>query len=459
MLSMRENKEKIYSSGILLSIVLIFFDAYEIFSIPISWIGMALLALLTLFEFKTMFSKNQKQILFYILLVILIPQLFFLYFFQADNSQIIYLILRIFNIVSFALVLMFSVNYFKGVNITSFIKNSKYVIYMFSSLTLYIFAAQIYDLFEPYRNRSNTNYFHDSEQSIFWLSEPHRAMGTFREPVLLITFLLPLVLIYLYKNNEKIYFISFFSGIALGLSRSNYLKIFCLVILIYTLINYFLTKEIKKQLFVFVLTAFAFSTFGVLECNLNQDSVECLEYEEDINKIINRDSVIDSNDLDESVVDIGNDRLNVLRYFLTSLNDVRPTSFLEINTDLQKYSSVEINEEMYFSNRTLPKYLLERYSTKNFGTGNYSLTEYGINFQNLFVFYTKALGILFPLLLFLFSMHFLTKQKINLETSFFLLFILFFFIGPVEEVNSYYGLIIGLTYNLFINKEFVNEKI
>ena len=46
-----------------------------------------------------------------------------------------------------------------------------------------------------------------------------------------------------------------------------------------------------------------------------------------------------------------------------------------------------------------------------------------------------------------------------LSTSFFLLFILFFFIGPVEEVNSYYGLIIGLTYNLFINKEFVNEKI
>ena len=143
------------------------------------------------------------------MLIILIPQLFFLYFFQADNSEIIYLILRIFNIVSFALVLMFSVNYFKGVNITSFIKNSKYVIYIFSSLTLYIFAAQIYDLFEPYRNKSNTNYFHDSEQSIFWLSEPHRAMGTFREPVLLITFLLPLVLIYLYKNNEKIYFISF----------------------------------------------------------------------------------------------------------------------------------------------------------------------------------------------------------------------------------------------------------
>ena len=62
MLSMRENKEKIYSIGILLSIVLIFLDAYEIFSIPISWIGMALLSLLALYEFKTMYSKNQKPL-------------------------------------------------------------------------------------------------------------------------------------------------------------------------------------------------------------------------------------------------------------------------------------------------------------------------------------------------------------------------------------------------------------
>ena len=110
--------------------------------------------------------------------------------------------------------------------------------------------------------------------------------------------------------------------------------------------------------------------------------------------------------------------------------------------------------------------LIERYLSiylkdtvqKNFGTGNYSLTEYGINFQNLFVFYTKALGILFHFYYSFFQCIF-SLNKINLETSFFLLFILFFFIGPVEEVNSYYGLIIGLTYNLFINKEFVNEKI
>ena len=52
------------------------------------------------------------------------------------------------------------------------------------------------------------------------------------------------------------------------------------------------------------------------------------------------------------------------------------------NTDYQEYSTININEEMYFSNRTLPKYLLQRYSTKNFGTGNYSLLKYDIKLPN-----------------------------------------------------------------------------
>ena len=35
----------------------------------------------------------------------------------------------------------------------------------------------------------------------------------------------------------------------------------------------------------------------------------------------------------------------------------------------------------------------------------------------------------------------------------FILFILFFFISPVEEVNAFYGLIIGVAYNLIFMKE------
>ena len=114
---------------------------------------------------------------------------------------------------------------------------------------------------------------------------------------------------------------------------------------------------------------------------------------------------------------------------------------------------------MYFSNRTLPKYLLQRYSTQNFGTGNYSLTKYKINVQNLFVFYTQSLGIIFPLFLFISIMHFLYIKKINLKSSFLILIILFFFVSPIEEVNSYYGLIIGLTYNFLFKDRIIYDEI
>ena len=456
---MKLNKNLFYHYVIFFSVSLIFLDAYEIFDIPVSWIGMTCLLPISLIEYKKITTKNQKSLLFYMFLVVSIPTFFYLTFNNSNTTEIFYLLLRYLNLFSFSFVLLFSLYFFNGNNIKLFIKNLKYFIYIYSFLILYIFVAQIFDLFEPIRNRSNTNLYGESAQSIFWLSEPHRAMGTFREPVFLVTFLLPLVFIYLYKNNRKPILISFISGLALGLSRSNYLKIFCLILFIYLVINYLVKRKLKVHLLVFVITAYVFSTFGVLECNLNHDSIECLEYKEDINKIINRDNIIDSNNLSESITDISNERFNVLEYFLFSMNNVKPGSFLSVNNDYQEYSTININEEMYFSNRTLPKYLLERYSTKNFGTGRYSLLEYDINVQNLFVFYTNSIGILFPVFLFLFFQHFVISKAIKKEGLVFLFILLFFFVSPIEEVNSYYGLIIGITYNLFVNKDLDYEQI
>ncbi len=456
---MKLNKDTNYLIVIFFSVALIFLDAYKIFSIPIPWIGMSLLLGLSLFESRNLFTKNTRDILLVLLSIVLIPQAIYILFFEASMSDLIYISLRIFNLVSFIFVLFFTLYFIKNEKLDLFLKYTKYLIYFFSTLTIYIFIAQIFDLYEPLRNRSNTNIYGESIQSIFWLSEPHRAMGTFREPVFLVTFLFPIVLLYIHNETRKTFLVPVLSGIALGLTRSNYIKLFCIIFIVFFLIQYFLKRKIKYEFIVFFILFFIFSTFGVFECNLNPNSNECMEYKEDVENMNSSGEIkIDSN-IDEPVVELGNDRVNVVKYFLTSIKFVNPDSFSNVNSDFQSYSSLKVNEEMYFSNRTLPKYLLQRYSTENFGTGNYSLIKYKINVQNLFVFYTQALGVIFPVFLFLFFLNFIFTKKINLKSSFFLLIILFFFVSPIEEVNSYYGLIIGITYNFLFTDRIKYEQI
>ena len=456
---MKLNKDTNYLIVIFFSIIFIFLDAYELFSIPVSWIGMSLLLALSLIEYRNLFSKNTKDILLIAFTIVLIPQIFYIVFFESSSSDLVYIFLRIFNLVSFFSVLFFTLYFLQSKKLDLFLKYTKYLIYFFSIATIYIFIAQIFDLYEPLRNRSNTNIYGESMQSIFWLTEPHRAMGTFREPVFLVTFFFPIVLLYLQNIDKKTFLIPVLSGIALGLTRSNYMKLFCIIFLVFLLIQYFLKKKIKFDFIIFFGLIIVFSTFGVFECNLNPESIQCLEYQDDVENMNSSGEIkIDSN-INEPVVELGNDRINVIKYFLSSIKFINPESFSNVNSDFQSYSSLKVNEEMYFSNRTLPKYLLQRYSTENFGTGNYSLIKYKINVQNLFVFYTQALGVIFPLFLFLFTSHFLFTKKMNLKSSFLLLIILFFFVSPIEEVNSYYGLIIGIAYNFLYKDRIKYEQI
>jgi len=456
---MKLNKDTNYLIVIFFSIIFIFLDAYELFSIPVSWIGMSLLLALSLIEYRNLFSKNTKDILLISFTIVLIPQIFYIVFFESSSSDLVYIFLRIFNLVSFFSVLFFTLYFLQSKKLDLFLKYTKYLIYFFSIATIYIFIAQIFDLYEPLRNRSNTNIYGESMQSIFWLTEPHRAMGTFREPVFLVTFFFPIVLLYLQNIDKKTFLIPVLSGIALGLTRSNYMKLFCIIFLVFLLIQYFLKKKIKFDFIIFFGLIIVFSTFGVFECNLNPESIQCLEYQDDVENMNSSGEIkIDSN-INEPVVELGNDRINVIKYFLTSIKFINPESFSNVNSDFQSYSSLKVNEEMYFSNRTLPKYLLQRYSTENFGTGNYSLIKYKINVQNLFVFYTQALGVIFPLFLFLFTSHFLFTKKMNLKSLFLLLIILFFFVSPIEEVNSYYGLIIGIAYNFLYKDRIKYEQI
>ena len=79
--------------------------------------------------------------------------------------------------------------------------------------------------------------------------------------------------------------------------------------------------------------------------------------------------------------------------------------------------------------------------------------------QNIIVFYTQGFGFIFPSMVFLYFLNLLITKKINLDLVFFLIVVLLIILSPIEELNSYYALILGLSYNLLISKKDLNEKV
>ena len=210
---MTKNKMQIYLLFIYIGIFLVFLDAYELGNIPLPWLGLVLLFIPPLIEINNFNDFKDLKYMFAIVFVISIPQIMTLILNQYNNSEYVYIALRYFNIISFLMVLRFSYNFFESDSKDLFIKYMKNFIIYFSLITVYIYFAQIFDLFEFERTRQNTNLFGESSQSTFWLSQPHRAMSTFREPVFLITFFFPMVLIYFYFVNERKTLLPFLSGI------------------------------------------------------------------------------------------------------------------------------------------------------------------------------------------------------------------------------------------------------
>ena len=79
-----------YISIIFFSITLIFLDAYLIFNIPLSWIGLSFLFLVSLFNLiKNNGLKNLNNI-FLFLILISIPQFFQFFTVQHGSSDLIY---------------------------------------------------------------------------------------------------------------------------------------------------------------------------------------------------------------------------------------------------------------------------------------------------------------------------------------------------------------------------------
>ena len=453
-------ENKIFNILLTITISLIFLDAYVFFSIPIAWIGQILLFLLAITKFNIFKHTFNTATFASIILLIAVPQIYVYFFTNNLNHDLIYTMLRYFNIISFLVVFAFIVNVSKKNKLfnNEILRQLKNFCFIFSLIVIYIFIAQIYDLYEPYRNRSNTNLFGESFQSTFWLSQPHRAMGTFREPSFLITFFYPIVLLVTNSFKKSNLLFCLITGMALGLTRSDYVRFFSIIVLFFVIYTTYKDKKVNLNYVALLTSVLFFSTFGVLECNLNPDSKDCSNFQEDVESINRSGKLKIKSNTASSVVDIGSERLDVVNYFVDSLGDLTPQGLNNVNQGFQTYESVDINNEMYFTNRTSPEYLLTRYSTQNFGTGNYSVLKYEINVQNIIVFYTKGFGVIFIALVFILFTDFITQHSLSKDSAFFLIILFFFIISPIEELNAYYGLVSGLAYSLYI-EVIKNEKI
>ena len=439
-----------------LGFLLIFLEAYQIFSIPLSWIGLSLIFLYSL-NFKNILITNPLlKVLLIAFIILIIIDLSFI----ASNPQLLniqYFVLRIFNIISFVvLFILFKNNdVIQDLQLDTKIKN---FIIIFSVLSIYIYFAQIFDLFEPLRNRSNTSVYSNSLQTTFWPEASHRALGTFREPSYLVSYFLPLIYLRIKSLNKLSFTTLILCSAIIGLAKSDFSLVFCAFLLLIEIIEFISRKKIDYQIIVFSIIVISFSQINIVECNLNPDSKDCLNYfeEKEEANIFNDDIVFnDSNnnfiEENSSLIDFDNERFAIYRFVLDSFNNIDHKGVLYANIVFQEYSSKLTQIEMYLTNRTQPNYLLDNFPTQNFGTGRYSLIRYPINLQNKLVFYYVSYGPLVLVTIILLLLNLIKNYNNNFQFKYFIVIILFLILSPIEELNSYFGFILGYAFHQFVD--------
>lgn len=438
-----------------LGFLLIFLEAYQIFSIPLSWIGLSLIFLYS-FNFKNIFTTNPLlKVLLIGFIILIIIDLSFI----ASNPHLLniqYFVLRIFNIISFVvLFILFKNNdVIQDLQLDTKIKN---FIIIFSVLSIYIYFAQIFDLFEPLRNRSNTSVYSNSLQTTFWPEASHRALGTFREPSYLVSYFLPLIYLRIKSLNKLSFTTLILCSAIIGLAKSDFSLVFCAFLLLIEIIEFISRKKIDYQIIIFSIIVISFSQINIVECNLNPDSKDCLNYfeEKEEANIFNDDIVFnDSNNFTEendSLIDFDNERFAIYRFVLDSFDNIDHKGVLYANIVFQEYSSKLTQIEMYLTNRTQPNYLLDNFPTQNFGTGRYSLIRYPINLQNKLVFYYVSYGPLVLVIIILLLLNLIKIYNNNFQFKYFIVMILFLILSPIEELNSYFGFILGYAFHQFVD--------
>ena len=446
------NFEKTLKSLLSVSFLLIIFDSYEIFEVPLSWLGSFLLTLIVFILYRKEEIKF-NQLIFVCVLVGLMPTLLTLNYSFYSEDEIIYILLRIFSFISFAFTsFVISKSNYKKVVLAS-LKSTFYIAILFS---LYLYIAQIFNLYEPFRNRPGTGILGFDQQNNFWISGSHRMVGTFREPVFLVTILFPIFLVVHFKNMNSI---KFYIGAALlfGLTKSE----LALILVIFLIIIDLFRKNIGFNNLIFFLVFFICFFIPIKECDISPTNIECPQYTitdstssnqfntEEIENINESTESTVTNQLD-SVQFEDSERSDIISFTLDFISLNSGFGFNNTNEIYTKHLSKNINHEMYLVNRTLPEYLKVRYLSKSFGTGRYFLTYENINIQNNLLFNTFSIGLIYLVFIMLFLIYFFYKDfDQGLK---YLLLVVSISLASFEDLLPIFGLCIGLMFTMDRNE-------
>ena len=281
------------------SILLIFLDSYQVLNTPLSWVGNLLLTLICLIIFRK--EKMKFNLLFFIIVfVTLLPTIFSLFTMTYNFVNLNYLGIRLFSYLGFILVFFVIINFgYKE----AIVESLKIIFYLISIMSIYFFIAQIFNIPEPIRNRPGTGILGFDIQTTFWSSGSHRMLGTFREPVFLVSLLFPsfIVLHYKTKNNFLFYLLS---GIIFGLTKS---ELSLLLIFAITIVDIFL-KNFQLKNLIFFISYFLFFILPIQECDISPSNIECPneDLSGTIEEIVELDIAKVSNDLSDVENDIQN---------------------------------------------------------------------------------------------------------------------------------------------------------
>ena len=421
-----------------------FLDSYEFMEFPLTWLGNFLIVGICIF----IFIKERMRTNLLLLLVIfttMLPTIFNLFTFDFISSEIIYTITRVASYLGFIITFfVISKSQFKNI----IFKNLTNVFYLVIALSIYTYFAQLFNFYEPYRNRPGTGILGFDIQTNFWITDSHRMMGTFREPVFLVSILFPSFLVIHYKSINTTFFY-FLSAVLFGLTKS---ELSLILLLAFLFVEIILTKKLNLKVLIFAIVFFLGFFIPINECDISPQNYECPQ-NNDIET--NNDSY--DEDLENQLTSPkdfefqNRERLDSVEFFTDFLSENTGYGFQSTNQIYTSYLAKEVNNEMYLTNRTLPEYLNVRYLSGSFGTGRYFLTYENINLQNNFMFNLFSIGMIYLIILFCIILFSLQN---NLQNGIKITFILFSVaIASIEDLLPIYGLYLSLMFTMDQNED------